>query len=242
MTWPAAASALTPRMLGGRPYSKPAVSDDGGGLSLTSSPAGSTFGDMPDRYNEGSRLLQDRHDTRRLADRLVDKIHSDVLGPAERAFLERMSMFFLATADADGQPQCSYKGGEPGFVRIIDERTLCFPVYDGNGMYLSLGNLQVNPRVGLLFIDFESPSRLRVEGTANLDEDDVLTPTYFEAQGVVRVAVQRVFPNCPRYIHRMELVERSRFVPQQGEPTPVPDWKRSELAADVLPGGDPAAP
>lgn len=197
---------------------------------------------MTDRYHQGSRTLQDRHDTRRLADRLVDKVHSDALGTGERAFLERMRMFFLATADADGQPQCSYKGGDPGFVRVLDERTLCFPVYDGNGMYLSLGNLQVNPKVGLLFIDFESPSRLRIEGVATLDEGDVLMPTYAEAQGVVRVAVQRVFPNCPRYIHRMELVEPSRFVPRQGEPTPVPEWKRSDLAAGVLPAGDPAAP
>ena len=196
---------------------------------------------MPDRYHEGSRLLQDRHDTRRLADRLVDRVHSDRLGDGERAFLARMSMFFLATADADGQPQCSYKGGEPGFVRVLDDRTLCFPVYDGNGMYLSLGNLQVNPKVGLLFIDFESPSRLRVEGTAVLREDDDLLPSYVEAQGIVHVAVERVFPNCPRYIHRMQLVEPSRFVPQQGQPTPVPDWKRSDLAAGVLPAGDPAA-
>ena len=196
---------------------------------------------MPDRYHDGSRLLQDRHDTRRLADRLVDRVHSDRLGDGERAFLSRMSMFFLATADAEGQPQCSYKGGAPGFVRVLDDRTLCFPVYDGNGMYLSLGNLQVNPKVGLLFVDFASPSRLRIEGRATLDEDDELLPTYAEAQGIVRVAVERVFPNCPRYIHRMELVEPSRFVPQPGQPTPVPDWKRSDLAAGVLPAGDPAA-
>ena len=62
-----------------------------------------------------------------------------------------------------------------------------------------------------------------------------------ESQGIVRVAVNRVFPNCPRYIHRMELVESSPFVPRQGEPTPSPDWKRSDLAAGVLPAGDPAA-
>ena len=195
---------------------------------------------MGDRYHAGSRQLQDRHDTRRLADRLVERVHSDVLGDGEREYLSRMSMFFLATADADGQPQCSYKGGDPGFVRVLDERTLCFPVYDGNGMYLSLGNLQVNPKVGLLFVDFENPSRLRIEGTATLDEDDELTSTYPGAQGVVRVAVQRVFPNCSRYIHRMDLVEPSPFVPHQGAQTPVPDWKRSELAAGFLPAGDPA--
>jgi predicted pyridoxine 5'-phosphate oxidase superfamily flavin-nucleotide-binding protein len=196
---------------------------------------------MSERYHEGSRQLQDRHDTRRLADRLVERVHSDVIGPGERAFLARMSMFFLATADADGQPQCSYKGGDPGFVRVLDDRTICFPVYDGNGMYLSLGNLLVNPKVGLLFVDFESPSRLRIEGIASSDERDPLLAEYPRAQLVVRVRATEVFPNCPRYIHRMELVERSRFVPHQGVPTPVPDWKRSDLAAGVLPAGDPAA-
>lgn len=196
---------------------------------------------MVERYHEGSRLLQDRHDTRRLADRLVERVHSDVIGPSEREFIGRMTMFFLATADAEGQPQCSYKGGDPGFLRVLDERTLCFPDYDGNGMFLSLGNLVVNPRVGLLLVDFESPSRLRIEGLATMVENDELTAEFPEAQGVVRVEVQRVFPNCPRYVHRMNQVERSRFVPQQGVPTPVPDWKRSDLAAGVLPAGDPAA-
>jgi predicted pyridoxine 5'-phosphate oxidase superfamily flavin-nucleotide-binding protein len=196
---------------------------------------------MTERYHQGSRQLQDRHDTRRLADRLVEKVHSDALGPGERAFLARMSMFFLATADADGQPQCSYKGGDPGFVRVLDDRTLCFPVYDGNGMYLSLGNLQVNPKVGMLFIDFESPSRWRIEGTATLDEDDPLAATWPEAQFVVRVRATRVFPNCPRYIHRMALVERSPYVPRAGCVTPVPEWKRGALATGVLPAGDPAA-
>ena len=66
-------------------------------------------------------------------------------------------MFFLATADEHGMPQCSYKGGDPGFVRVVDEHTLAFPSYDGNGMYLSLGNLLVNPQVGILFIDFAQP-------------------------------------------------------------------------------------
>jgi len=195
---------------------------------------------MEPTYHDESRRLQDRFDTRRLADRLDERfVQRNVIDAEDRAFIERMDMFFLATADGDGRPQCSYKGGDPGFVRVLDEHVLAFPNYDGNGMFVSLGNVLVNPKVGLLLIDFESPNRMRIEGLASLSDE--LTSMYAEAQSVTVVQVTRVFPNCPRYIHRMELVERSRFVPHQGVQTPVPDWKRSELAAGVLPAGDPAA-
>lgn len=196
-----------------------------------------------ERYHAGSRELQDRFDTRRLADRLEERNGRDHMTPDDAAFIERMDMFFLATADADGQPQCSYKGGDPGFVRVLDPGTLAFPNYDGNGMFLSWGNALVNPRVGLLFIDFvaQRPSRLRVEGSASVSLDDDLVASWPEAQFVVRVKVERVFPNCPRYIHRMALVERSSYVPRAGVATPVPEWKRSTLAEGVLPAGDPAA-
>ena len=191
-------------------------------------------------YHDGARELQDRFDTRRLADRLEDvKVH-DAITPDDRAFIERMDMFFLATADAQGRPQCSYKGGDPGFVRVLDERTLAFPNYDGNGMYLSLGNTLANPEVGLLFVCFERRRRLRLQGTASIDAGDELLASWPEAQFVVRVHAREVFPNCPRYIHRYELVERSRFVPRAAQVTPVPDWKRTDWAADVLPEGDPA--
>ena len=151
-------------------------------------------------------------------------------------------MFFLATADADGRPTCSYKGGDPGFVRVVDERTIAFPNYDGNGMYLSMGNATVNPHVGLLFIDWADQQRLRLSGDASIHHDDPLLAEYPEAQFVVRVAVREVFPNCPRYIHKMALVERSRFVPHAGAATPVPDWKRASfMPRDALPEGDPAA-
>jgi predicted pyridoxine 5'-phosphate oxidase superfamily flavin-nucleotide-binding protein len=196
---------------------------------------------MSERYHDGSRRLQDQFDTRRLADRLVERLDHDLITPQDAAFIARMNMFFLATADAGGQPQCSYKGGDPGFLRVVDEHTLAFPNYDGNGMYLSIGNLVVNPQISLLLVDFENPSRLRIEGVASIDEDDELKTHYPGAQFVVRIEVRRIFPNCPRYIHRMTQVERSRFVPQQDAPTPVPDWKRSDLAAGVLPKGDPAA-
>jgi predicted pyridoxine 5'-phosphate oxidase superfamily flavin-nucleotide-binding protein len=194
-------------------------------------------------YHEGSRRLQDRFDTRRLADRIDEKfVQRPVIDPDDKEFIERMDMFFLATADADGFPQCSYKGGDPGFVRVLDERTVAFPNYDGNGMYLSMGNLTINPHVGLLFIDFvsERPSRLRLNGVASVDENDALMASYPEAQFIVRVEATQVFPNCPRYIHRMALVERSRFVPHAECTTPVPSWKRTDWASDVLPEDDPA--
>jgi predicted pyridoxine 5'-phosphate oxidase superfamily flavin-nucleotide-binding protein len=149
-------------------------------------------------------------------------------------------MFFLATADADGKPQCSYKGGEPGFVRVLDEHTIAFPSFDGNGMYLSLGNASANPQVGLLFVDFEGQKRLRLNGIASLSTDDPLLAEYPRAQAVVRVRATEVFPNCPRYIHKLELVERSRFTPRADCEPPVPDWKRREWARDVLAAGDPA--
>ena len=195
---------------------------------------------MTDLYHDGNRLLQDRFDTRRLADRIEERINRDTFDGDDRAFIESRDMFFLATADEHGSPQCSYKGGDPGFVRVLDERTLAFPSYDGNGMYLSLGNVLRNPRVGLLFIDFASPKRLRVSGVASIDEHDPLLEAYAEAQLVVRVGVTDVLPNCPRYVHRMELVERSRFVPHEDEETPIPDWKRRDWSRDVLPAGDPA--
>ena len=198
---------------------------------------------MSSPYHEGSRRLQDRFDTRRLADRLDEKFLSrPTIDAEDRAFIERMDMFFLATADADGRPQCSYKGGDPGFVRVLDERTVAFPNYDGNGMYLSMGNLVENPDVGMLFIDFVSarPSRLRLNGVASIDERDPLIGHCPGAQFIVRVRATQVFPNCPRYIHRMALVGRSRFVPRPGRETPVPDWKRSDWACDALPMDDPA--
>jgi predicted pyridoxine 5'-phosphate oxidase superfamily flavin-nucleotide-binding protein len=198
---------------------------------------------MGSTYNDGSRRLQDRFDTRRLADRLDERyVRRAVIDAGDRAFIERMDMFFLATCDADGHPQCSYKGGDPGFVKVLDEHTVAFPNYDGNGMYLSMGNVLENPHVGMLFIDFtsERPSRLRLNGVATIDEQDPLRATWPGAQFVVRVKALQVFPNCPRYIHRMALVARSRFVPREENEVPVPDWKRTSWACDVLPANDPA--
>ena len=154
-------------------------------------------------YHDGSRAWQDRFDTRRLADRIEQTLVRDAFDDGDRAFIERSALFFLATCDAHGQPDVSHKGGRPGFVRVLDQRTLAFPSYDGNGMFRSLGNLSVQPRVALLFVDFERPARLRVLGRASIDTDDPLIRDFAGAQLVVRVAVELIFPNCPRYIHRM---------------------------------------
>lgn len=195
---------------------------------------------MKSMFHEESRALQDRFDTRRLADRIESRLVHDEIGEGDRRFIEQVDMFFLATADAEGRPNCSYKGGAPGFVRVLDARTLAFPNYDGNGMYLSMGNVGVNPHVGLLFIDFERRSRMRVNGVASIDHQDALLPAYPEAQFIVRVRVREVFPNCPRYIHELKRGEPSAFVPSAGCETPVPNWKRSEWAQDALAEKDPA--
>jgi uncharacterized protein len=191
-------------------------------------------------YNEGSRRYQDQFDTRRLADRIDERLVSDVIDDDDRAFIERSDMLFLATADPEGRPQCSYKGGDPGFVHVLDEHTIAFPNYDGNGMFLSAGNAFVNPHVGLLFINFEERKRMRLNGVAEHLAEHPLLAEWPEAQFLWRVRATEVFPNCPRYIHRYQLVERSRFVPKSNCRTPVPAWKRREWANDALATDDPA--
>jgi predicted pyridoxine 5'-phosphate oxidase superfamily flavin-nucleotide-binding protein len=191
-------------------------------------------------YHPGNRELQDKFDTRRLADRLDEVIVSESISESDAAFISSLDHFFLASVSPDGMPTVGYKGGAPGFVRVVDDRTLAFPNYNGNGMYLAMGNVVSGSMVGILFLDWTKGHRLRVHGSASLHFDDELMPDYPEAQFMVRVHTTSVFPNCPRYIHRMEPKETSTFVPQDGRRTPVPSWKRSDWAVDVLPNGDPA--
>jgi len=193
-----------------------------------------------DAYHDGMRTLQDRFDTRRLADRLDEKLSRTAFTLEDRQFIGSRSLFFLATADASGQPDCSYKGGDPGFVRVTADDELVFPSYDGNGMFRSLGNVLVNDAVSLLFIDFERPNRLRVIGRASVVEDDPLRASMPGAQLIVRVKAERIFPNCPRYIHRLAMTEVSPYVPREGQVPPIPKWKRFEMFCDVLPRDDPA--
>lgn len=194
---------------------------------------------MSQEYHEGARDFQDRFDTRRLADRLAEST-SDVINDRFKSFIENRDMFFIATANEEGWPEVSYKGGDPGFVKVLDEHTLAFPVYNGNGMFLTTGNLSVNPRVGLLFIDWETGTRLRMNGHASIDMDDPLIDEYARALFVVRVRAREVFPNCRRYVHRHRRVERSPFVPTGDAAPPVPDWKLDKWFEGTLSADDPA--
>jgi predicted pyridoxine 5'-phosphate oxidase superfamily flavin-nucleotide-binding protein len=187
-------------------------------------------------YHDGSRAMQDRFDSRRIADRLEQITAHDTITDHDKAFVEAADLFFLATADADGWPDVSYKGGLPGFVRVLDPKTLAFPSYDGNGQFRSLGNVLVNPRVGLLFIDFDHPNRMRVQGVAAVHDEPELVERWDGAQAVVTVAVERVFPNCPRYIHRRPLAEHSVYAPRPDYVPPVPEWKQMDIFRDFLPG------
>jgi uncharacterized protein len=195
---------------------------------------------MEPAYHGAMRTLQDRFDTRRLADRLDERLARASFTAEDLKFIESRQFFFLASADAQGRPDCSFKGGAPGFVRVLGEDELAFPSYDGNGMFRSLGNVLANPAVALLFIDFDTPKRLRVNGRATIAQDDPLLARFAGAQLVVRVRAERIFPNCPRYIPRLALSEASPYVPRAGYTPPIPKWKRFEAFADVLPLGDPA--
>ena len=190
---------------------------------------------MSEFYHAGMRELQDRFDARRLADRLDEKLGRSEFSAEDRELIESRELFFLATADAEGRPDCSYKGGDAGFVRVTGASELAFPSYDGNGMFRSLGNVLANPAVALLFIDFERPRRLRVNGRATFSSDDALRREFEGAQLVVRVRAERIFPNCPRYIHRMSVAERSPYVPRAGYTPPEPRWKSFDIFRDVLP-------
>ena len=181
-------------------------------------------------FHDGNRRLQDQFDSRRIADRLVEKLSRYAFSDGDRAFIESAIYFFIATADADGRPDCSFKGGAPGFVRVTADNEIAFPDYDGNGMFKSLGNLLVNPNVGLLFIDLhERPRRLRVNGSATVSRDDPLLGETVGAQLIVRVKARAIFPNCPRYIPKMQLAEPSVYVPQPGADPVEPAWKGFDI-------------
>jgi len=191
-------------------------------------------------YHDGMRELQDVRDTRRLADKLQQETLHTAFTENDRQFIERCPMFFLATADSNGQPDCSYKGGLPGFVRVLDGTTLAIPDYDGNGMYRSWGNVRVNPRVGILFLDFENQMRIRVNGTAQVLEQDPLLDQFPGAVFLIRVTALQIFPNCPRYIHKMKLVEYSSYAPRHNYIPPEPEWKT--YFYDALPARDRKQP
>ena len=193
---------------------------------------------MPDSllYHDGNRALQDAFDSRRLADRMEEKIIRTVFSDDDKAFIGGALFFFLATADAEGRPDCSFKGGMPGFVRVTGPGELTFPSYDGNGMFKSLGNITVNPHVGLLFIDMgEKPRRVRVNGQARISRDDPLMADFEGAQVLVHVTTRVIFPNCPRYIPDAAASAPSQYAPRPDYTPPEPAWKGFEIFKDVVP-------
>jgi predicted pyridoxine 5'-phosphate oxidase superfamily flavin-nucleotide-binding protein len=179
-------------------------------------------------FHDGNRQLQDHFDSRRISDRLEEKLTRITFSAGDKAFIEAAAYFFLATADAGGRPDCSFKGGMPGFVRVTGASELAFPDYDGNGMFKSLGNVIANPHVGLLFIAMhDKPKRLRVNGIARICKNDPLLAETVGAQLIVRVEAKAIFPNCPRYIPNMQMIGPSIYTPQPKYETPEPAWKES---------------
>jgi uncharacterized protein len=183
-------------------------------------------------YSEEQRELQDRFATRPLADRLQEMIVHTAFSEEDAAFITTRDFFFLATVDADGSPTVSYKGGRTGFVTVADNR-LRFPCFDGNGMFLSMGNIKATSGVGMLFIDFEVPKRVRVQGKARLVESDVPGTLAF-----IEVEPRSIFVNCPRYIHRYRRVDDAAHAPREDGTAPVAEWKRLDVMQDVLPEAD----
>jgi predicted pyridoxine 5'-phosphate oxidase superfamily flavin-nucleotide-binding protein len=188
-------------------------------------------------YGDSHRALHEQFDSQRMA-ALLETMDTDEVQPQHKAFIESRDMFWLATVDAEGRPQCQYKGGAPGFIRVVDPKTVVFPSYDGNGRYHSMGNISATGQVGLLFLDFESPNRLRLQGEATVSADDPLLAEYKDAELIVRINVTHVIINCPRYIHRMQRVEQSQTVPVADKPTPFAQWKRIDVVQEALPAKD----
>ncbi|WP_297809245.1 pyridoxamine 5'-phosphate oxidase family protein [uncultured Methylophaga sp.] len=186
-------------------------------------------------YGDKHRDFQDQFDSRQMADRVEELAVVTEISEEAAAFIEQRDMFFLSTVDHQGRPTVSYKGGEAGrFVKVVDDNTLAFPSFDGNGMYYSMGNIDGQSEVGMLFIDFEKPHRIRVQGKASVSADDPLLSHWKEAELVVRVSITELWQNCPRYIHRYQKVKDSRYVPKNECETPVATWKRVDEVQDVL--------
>lgn len=185
-------------------------------------------------YHEGNRRLQDQFESRRISDRLETFTRSKFTAD-DQTFIEKAIYFFLATADEQGRPDCSFKGGMPGFVRVVGESELAFPDFDGNGMFKSLGNILVNAEVGLLFVALhDRPQRLRINGTATVNRDDPLLAQTVGAQLIVRVKARAIFPNCPRYIPAMKLIEPSVYAPRPGVDPVEPVWKAFDEFKDCV--------
>ncbi len=190
-------------------------------------------------YTSAHRRAQERAECRPLADRVVDAIVRDEIDDFYGGFITSRDFFFLATVDSEGRPTVSYKGGAPGVVAVVDPRTIAFPHYDGNGMFLSVGNAEDTGRIGLLFIDLETPNRVRLQAVVEQVSDDPVLLARWPGASLVTVArVESVFHNCGRYIHPHARVRDSPYVPDENGAAPTPAWKRIDIVQDVLTDAD----
>ena len=193
---------------------------------------------MQDFYGKQQVAFQKLFETEKLADAVKSSIVVNELADEHRGFIESRDFFFLTTIDHRGFPTCSYKGGSVGFIKALDSKTLVFPSYDGNGMYLSMGNMNANPKIGMLFIDFEKPHRVRVHGEAKVEVNSHLLKEFPGAELIVTIHITEAFVNCPRYIHQYKRVATSKYVPQKGCAAPPAQWKRIDNLQDSLPDRD----
>ena len=189
-------------------------------------------------YGKGQRTFQDRFGTQKLADRIEDIAVRDEFDDESSAFIESRDFFFLSTIDENNRPTVSYKGGDIGLVKILDEKTAIFPSYNGNGMFLSMGNISNNAEIGLLFMCFEKPHRIRVQCKAELLDDEKFKSFFPGSELVVKCTLHELWQNCPRYIHRYKRITQSRYTPDADGNSPLAEWKRIDLLEDVLPQND----
>lgn len=189
-------------------------------------------------YDDSHVELQEHFDSRDLATAMEFSIVQPQLDERAIAFIENREFFFLSTVRADGQPTVSHKGGPKGFVRVLDSTTLVFPSYDGNGMFLSMGNIHAGgarpAKIGMLFIDFETPHRVRIHADATINVDDPLIDEFPGAQLLVRATVTDSFINCPRYIVKHQRVEASKYVPDENGDAPTASWKHVDAMRPFL--------
>ena len=189
---------------------------------------------MASLYSPEHRALQEEFNTTKLADLLDNGWIHEKISEDEKNFISSRDMFFLSTVDPHGMPTVSYKGGPTGFVKVLDESTLVFPGFDGNGMFYSVGNIEAQHKVGMLFIDFETPHRVRVQGTAKLIRKHELMEEYTEAKYLIMISVTKIWVNCPRYIHKYKKIDQSKYVPEPCKVTPIPTWTRLDIVQDAI--------
>ena len=190
---------------------------------------------MSDFYHSGQRALQQEFESTALAERLEELIVRPALDEEAQAFIQAQDHFFLTTVDQEGFPTVSYKGGNQGFVQIVNKTTLRFPCYDGNGMWLSMGNITDTSKVGMLFINMVEPHRIRLQGQARLLRDAHILKRWKDVALAVEVSITKTWFNCPRYIHPMVKLGQSCHVPSEDRETEPAQWKALEAVADVLP-------